>query len=84
MVLLTLTLSLSHTPDHITPDGHCLFSAVADQLAILNAVPPQAARHILTRKAATEYMLAHRQDFVPFLPSVEGEGGMGDVATIGP
>jgi len=70
----------------ITPDGHCLFSAVADQLAILNVVPPQAAHHVLTRKAAAEYMLAHPQDFVPFLPSVEGEdgAGAGDAGTIGP
>jgi len=70
----------------ITPDGHCLFSAVADQLAILNVVPPQAAHPVLTRKAAAEYMLAHPQDFVPFLPSAEGEdgAGAGDAGTIGP
>ncbi len=86
MVLLTCLLSLSHTPNQITPDGHCLFSAVADQLAILNVVPPQTAYHVLTRKAAAEYMLAHPQDFVPFLPSVEGEdgAGAGDAGTIGP
>jgi OTU domain-containing protein 6 len=70
----------------INPDGHCLFSAVADQLAILNIVPPQEAHYIFTRQAAAEYMLAHPQDFVPFLPSVEGEdgAGVGDSGIIGP
>jgi len=70
----------------INPDGHCLFSAVADQLATLNVVPSQEAHYILTRRAAAEYMLAHPQDFVPFLPSLEGEdgSGAGDSGTIGP
>ena len=78
--------SPSRIPEQITPDGHCLFSAVADQLAILNVVPPQHAHHVLTRRAAAEYMLAHAQDFVPFLPSVEGEdgAGAGDSGIIGP
>jgi OTU domain-containing protein 6 len=61
----------------INPDGHCLFSAVADQLATLNVVPPQEAHYVLTRRAAADYMLAHPSDFVPFLPSVEGEDGTG-------
>jgi len=70
----------------INPDGHCLFSAVADQLVILNVVAPQEAHYIFTRQAAAEYMLAHPQDFVPFLPSVEGEdgAGSGDSGIIGP
>ncbi|KAH9975168.1 hypothetical protein BJV74DRAFT_863126 [Russula compacta] len=70
----------------INPDGHCLFSAVADQLAILNIVPPQEAHYVSTRRAAAAYMLAHPQHFVPFLPSVEGEDGIsvGDSGVIGP
>jgi OTU domain-containing protein 6 len=70
----------------INPDGHCLFSAVADQLATLNVVPPQEAHYTLARRAAADYMLAHPNDFVPFLPSVEGEDGAGaeDSGTIGP
>ena len=72
--------------EQINPDGHCLFSAVADQLAILNVVPPQEAHYLSTRRAAAEYMLMHPQDFVPFLPSVEGEDGInvGDSGIIGP
>ena len=58
----------------INPDGHCLFSAVADQLAFLNLVPPQEAHYAYTRAAAAAYMLAHPEYFAPFLPRVEGEG----------
>lgn len=61
----------------INPDGHCLFSAVADQLAILNLVPPHEAQYAFTRRAAAAYMLAHPEDFAPFLPRVEGEDGAG-------
>ena len=61
----------------ITPDGHCLFSAVADQLALLNLLPPHEAQYINTRRAAAAYMLAHPEDFAPFLPCVEGEDGVG-------
>jgi OTU domain-containing protein 6 len=70
----------------MNPDGHCLFSAVADQLATLNVVPSQEAHYLLTRRAAADYMLAHPQDFVMFLPSVEGEdgSGVGDSGIIGP
>lgn len=69
----------------INPDGHCLFSAVADQLAILNLVPPQEAHYASTRSAAAQYMLAHPEDFAPFLPRVEGEGGGDDLSgVIGP
>jgi len=69
----------------INPDGHFLFSVIADQLATLNVIPPQEAHYVLARRAAAEYMLAHSQDFVPFLPSVEGEDGhgAGDSGTIG-
>ncbi|KAI0256921.1 hypothetical protein BJV78DRAFT_1150809 [Lactifluus subvellereus] len=70
----------------INPDGHCLFSAVADQLSILNLLPSQEANHASTRRAAADYMLAHPDDFVPFLPSVEGEDGAGasESGMIGP
>lgn len=49
----------------IAPDGHCLFSAVADQLAQNGS--PVAGGYKEVRKAATEYMLANRDDFAPFL-----------------
>ncbi|KAH9066400.1 hypothetical protein EDB87DRAFT_715679 [Lactarius vividus] len=69
----------------INPDGHCLFSAVADQLAILNLLPPQEAHYVSTRNAAAQYMLAHPEDFAPFLPRLEGEGAEDDSSgVIGP
>ncbi|CAE6414009.1 unnamed protein product [Rhizoctonia solani] len=61
----------------IPPDGHCLYTAVADQLALLGLIPSSAVHPSTTRNAAADYMLAHPDSFIPFLPSVEGEDGAG-------
>ncbi|KZV91066.1 cysteine proteinase [Exidia glandulosa HHB12029] len=61
----------------INPDGHCLFSAIADQLALLGLLPANAANFATTRLAAAQYMYSHEDDFLPFLPSIEGEDGAG-------
>lgn len=62
------TYSLSEKD--IEPDGHCLFSAVADQLN-QNAVPigtqPSELPYKAVRRGAADYMLSHRDDFAPFL-----------------
>ncbi|KAM4057612.1 OTU-like cysteine protease [Hirsutella rhossiliensis] len=60
----------------IDPDGHCLFSAIADQLG-QSAVPIADARsddgdrkepaYKTVRRAAADYMLQHADDFAPFL-----------------
>ncbi|CAM1500741.1 Fc.00g099030.m01.CDS01 [Cosmosporella sp. VM-42] len=53
----------------IEPDGHCLFSAVADQLG-QNAIPLGGSGELAykaVRKAAAAYMLEHGDDFAPFL-----------------
>ncbi|KAK3370261.1 hypothetical protein B0H63DRAFT_312496 [Podospora didyma] len=60
----------------IAPDGHCLFSAVADQLAA-NGIPvvdgpnpPTGALGLpykIVRRAAAEYMESHADDFAGFL-----------------
>lgn len=53
----------------IEPDGHCLFSAVADQLG-QNAIPLGGhgePAYKTVRKAAVNYMLKHGDDFAPFL-----------------
>ncbi|KAI0421276.1 OTU domain-containing protein 6B [Xylaria grammica] len=58
----------------IRPDGHCLFSAIADQLAQRKIpiapssggegeVPP----YKVVRRVATDYMDSHPDDFAPFL-----------------
>lgn len=53
----------------INPDGHCLFSAVADQLGqndiALNGTGEPAYKTV--RRAASAYMLEHGDDFAPFL-----------------
>ncbi|KAK1728716.1 hypothetical protein CaCOL14_005433 [Colletotrichum acutatum] len=64
----------------IAPDGHCLFSAVADQLRQLG-IPLASAEEAssgggdstqklpykVVRRAAAEYMVSHPDDFAPFL-----------------
>lgn len=73
---LERTFSAHGLVEHeIRPDGHCLFSAVADQLvqrkipiseskaAEAGEEPPYRA----VRKAATAYMETHSDDFAPFL-----------------
>ncbi|KLO07975.1 cysteine proteinase [Schizopora paradoxa] len=61
----------------INPDGHCLFSAIADQLGVLGILTPEQANFRTTRLAASNYIFQHPDDFVPFLPSVDGEDGVG-------
>jgi len=61
----------------INPDGHCLFSAIGDQLALLGIMPPDQAGYIALRRAASNYIYTHPDDFLPFLPSIEGEDGTG-------
>ncbi|KAF8590561.1 cysteine proteinase [Ramaria rubella] len=70
----------------INPDGHCLFAAVADQLALLSILPANSATYHTTRHAAANYIAAHPDDFVPFLPSIDGEDGSGatDTGLMGP
>ncbi|KAF7294975.1 OTU domain-containing protein [Mycena indigotica] len=59
----------------ISPDGHCLFSAVADQLQLLSILPSAQATYAITRATAAAYMYAHPDDFIPFLPSAHDDGG---------
>ncbi|KAG1782449.1 hypothetical protein EV702DRAFT_1176695 [Suillus placidus] len=61
----------------IPPDGHCLFSAVADQLTLLNILPPNQANYVTVRAAASNFIYTHPDDFLPFLPSAFGEDGVG-------
>ncbi|KAG6878722.1 hypothetical protein C0993_011537 [Termitomyces sp. T159_Od127] len=51
----------------VNPDGHCLYSAVADQLALLGILPVSQANYVVVRHAASSYMLSHQDDFLPFL-----------------
>ncbi|OTB07028.1 hypothetical protein M426DRAFT_318389 [Hypoxylon sp. CI-4A] len=63
----------------IQPDGHCLFSAVADQLQTRGVslastdtgsdkdTKGKQPAYRVVRQAATEYMQTHPDDFAPFL-----------------
>jgi len=57
----------------VNPDGHCLFSAVADQLALLSIIPSSKANYTTVRLAASNYIYSHPDDFIPFLPSSGGK-----------
>lgn len=61
----------------INPDGHCLFSAIADQLNLLGILPDDAANFTTIRRVASDYIFRHPDDFLPFLPSSTGEDGAG-------
>ncbi|KAG8765890.1 hypothetical protein FRC12_007222 [Ceratobasidium sp. 428] len=61
----------------IPPDGHCLYTAIADQLALLGFIPSTAAVPTTTRTTAANYMFSHPDLFIPFLPSASGEDGAG-------
>ena len=68
---------LTNTCLEVNPDGHCLFAAVADQLAVLGILPRTQATYAVTRTAAANYIYTHPDDFLPFLPSIDGEDGVG-------
>lgn len=65
----------------MNPDGHCLFSAIADQLD-LHRVPLKGASshsYRTCRSMAAEYMRQHPDDFIHYLPASDdgvGEGLM--------
>ncbi|KAJ3485674.1 hypothetical protein NLI96_g4791 [Meripilus lineatus] len=67
----------------INPDGHCLFSAVADQLSILGILPAISANYAVVRAAAADYIYTHPDDFLPFLPSIGGEDTLAATANTG-
>ena len=50
----------------IAPDGHCLFSAVADQLAA-NGIEGGEGGYKAVRRAAAEWILRHREEYEGFL-----------------
>lgn len=54
-----------------------MYAAIADQLALLGILPPDQANYVTTRRAASHYIFSHVDDFLPFLPSIDGEDGAG-------
>jgi len=57
----------------IRPDGHCLFSAIADQLTLKNiplsaqSASPEDPEYKVVRRAAASYIEEHPDDFVAWL-----------------
>ncbi|KWU46966.1 OTU-domain-containing protein [Rhodotorula sp. JG-1b] len=60
----------------IEPDGHCMYSAIADQANFLKLSQPEKETYQTTRKHAADYMRTHPDDFLPFLPSEEDPENM--------
>ncbi|KJE97269.1 OTU domain-containing protein 6B [Capsaspora owczarzaki ATCC 30864] len=56
----------------ITSDGHCLYNAVADQLR-RNAVARAPTDFAALRKLTASFILAHQDDFLPFLVTDSGD-----------
>src|SRR4051794_23713967 len=63
-----LVLIISNDLHQINADGHCLYSAVADQLALLSIIPSSQATYTNARLVASNYIWSHPEDFLPFLP----------------
>ncbi|CAA7271740.1 unnamed protein product [Cyclocybe aegerita] len=61
----------------INPDGHCLYSAIADQLVLLGLASPAQMNYAAIRNFAANYIRSHPDDFLPFLPSTGGEDSEG-------
>lgn len=59
----------------IPSDGHCMYHAVADQLKRRNVeVPTEEPVFLYLRRLTSSYMLAHSDDFLPFIELDEGSG----------
>lgn len=66
VALTDLCRALKVQMHEITPDGHCLYAAVADQLNILGKSSSKL-NYVDTRKATADYMRKHPDDFMPFI-----------------
>ncbi|KAJ1801251.1 OTU protein [Coemansia sp. RSA 2399] len=67
----TLAASAGLSVKEIRPDGHCLYSAVADQVGAYHSQP--SATHLEMRSRAAKYMRANRDDFLPFMTHDSGD-----------
>ncbi|CAG8520311.1 2137_t:CDS:10 [Ambispora leptoticha] len=65
-----LTKSMGLSIKEITPDGHCLYNAIADQLQFRYDI---STNYKNLRKDAANYMREHFEDFLPFLTTESGD-----------
>jgi hypothetical protein len=71
------------TVREIAADGNCLYRAIADQLDLVTAGPPQGGPrgeqpYVAVRAMAAKFMRDHPGDFQPFL-TLEGAGSPNDL-----
>ncbi|KAI9909726.1 hypothetical protein PsorP6_014905 [Peronosclerospora sorghi] len=82
MILAQLTTYGLKIKD-IPSDGHCMYHAVADQIKQKNLpIVDEMAGFQHLRKITSEYMLAHPDNFLPFMGLDEITGGGTDYAFI--
>ncbi|KAL3672051.1 hypothetical protein V7S43_002715 [Phytophthora oleae] len=63
----------------IPSDGHCMYHAVADQMKQkILPIEDEVAGFQYLRKLTSEYMLAHPDDFLPFMALDESATSLGD------
>ncbi|KAK1931905.1 Deubiquitinase OTUD6B [Phytophthora citrophthora] len=66
----------------IPSDGHCMYHAVADQMKQKNLpIQDEVAGFQYLRKLTSEYMLAHPDDFLPFMALDESAPSLEDAFT---
>ncbi|KAJ1813350.1 OTU protein [Coemansia sp. RSA 2598] len=54
----------------IRADGHCLYSAIADQVSLYHG---SSSSYQDMRRLAAQYMRQHRDDFMPFMVTDDGD-----------
>ncbi|TPX64549.1 hypothetical protein SpCBS45565_g05784 [Spizellomyces sp. 'palustris'] len=54
----------------ITPDGHCMYNAIADQISVRGRGEPMSYKNL--RRITANYLREHPEDFVPFLVNQDG------------
>ncbi|RPB24564.1 cysteine proteinase [Terfezia boudieri ATCC MYA-4762] len=83
--------TLGLTEQNILPDGHCLYSAFADQLewiglpldaALDQPLDGEQRKYRHTRMACADYLTKHKSSFEPFLDYDAGEDMDGHIAKV--
>jgi len=64
---------LGLTIKEIPPDGNCLYNAVVDQISLHSRLSDKG-NHVILRQRAADYILAHPDDYLPFLQVEDGDG----------
>jgi len=78
--LLRICSSLNLQIFEIIPDGHCLFSAIADQMNLISSGAGTGEKYTYQkcRQLTADYMRGHPDEFIHYLPGQDDglEGGL--------